>query len=550
MRYEYMPPKSLVDQLGFIAAKDLPGLLLKDGLLMKHQKAWVEDKSDLKLGEKGRRTGVTYAEAHDDVLTASSSRAAGGDNVWYIGDTKEKGREFINTCADIAKAICEELLSVEEFIFDDVQEDGKETKYINAFRITFSSGYRICALSSRPANIRGLQGIVVIDEAAFHPDVRGVIDACNALLIWGGKIRIISTHNGVKNAFNELIKETREGTYDYNIHHVTFDDAIANGLYERRQMIRGKDATVEGKIKWYNTVQRTYGSNDEARQEELAAVPREGEGTMLPLAWIEACQTKEYKVKRWSPPERHPEHGEFVDWPAKLRRRHMEKWLESEILPILEKLPAKFAYAFGEDFGMRVDRSSLVIGYTAQDLVRHIPLIIELKKCPYDQQKQALKYVVKRLPRFRAGVLDANGNGMPLAQEARQAFGRDRIQELTPNDEWYRTHSTTFRNAFENRMILLPADLDTQSDLQEFRIVGGIGKIPSNVRKVGSDGDKRHGDNGMGILYFWSATKMEIREYDYEPAPPANSHLDEDSDWEDDDRMVSGSGLGYTKGTW
>lgn len=35
--------------------------------------------------------------------------------------------------------------------------------------------------------IRGLQGVVVIDEAAYHRDVRAVIDAVNALLIWGGK---------------------------------------------------------------------------------------------------------------------------------------------------------------------------------------------------------------------------------------------------------------------------------------------------------------------------------------------------------------------------
>lgn len=54
------------------------------------------------------------------------------------------------------------------------------------------------ALSSRPENIRGLQGKVVIDEAAFHPNVQGVMEMATALLIWGGRISVISSHNGKK----------------------------------------------------------------------------------------------------------------------------------------------------------------------------------------------------------------------------------------------------------------------------------------------------------------------------------------------------------------
>ncbi|MBN8189371.1 MAG: hypothetical protein GYB50_17200 [Rhodobacteraceae bacterium] len=37
--------------------------------------------------------------------------------------------------------------------------------------------------------------------------MREVIDAVNALLIWGGRVSVISTHNGHLNAFNELVRE-------------------------------------------------------------------------------------------------------------------------------------------------------------------------------------------------------------------------------------------------------------------------------------------------------------------------------------------------------
>jgi len=46
------------------------------------------------------------------------------------------------------------------------------------------------------ANLRGKQGRVIIDEAAFHDNLEELLKAALALLMWGGEVRIISTHNG------------------------------------------------------------------------------------------------------------------------------------------------------------------------------------------------------------------------------------------------------------------------------------------------------------------------------------------------------------------
>ncbi len=129
-------------------------------------------------------------------MIAAADVAAGGQNVFYIGDTKDKGREFIGYVAHFARTVQKEMVDIEDGVFFDIDENGK-SQAIATYIIRFKSGFRVEALSSRPANIRGLQGVVVIDEAAFHKDVREVIDAVNALLIWGGgKIRIISTTTG------------------------------------------------------------------------------------------------------------------------------------------------------------------------------------------------------------------------------------------------------------------------------------------------------------------------------------------------------------------
>lgn len=532
------PPRSPVDDQipGMLPPEDLDPLA--DGILMAHQRAWVEDQSPLKLAEKGRRTGVTFAEALDSTLIAAASRTAGGDHTWYIGDTKDKGLEFISVCARFAKTIARELVEIEEFLFEDKQPDGT-SRYINAYRIRFASGFQVSALSSNPANIRGLQGRVVIDEAAFHRNVAAVIDACNALLIWGGVIRIISTHNGALNPFNELIKEIREGRYDYRIHRITFDDAVENGLYERVCLIRGWEATQEGKRDWYARVRRSYGTRVEAMREELDAIPREGEGVLLPLAWIEAASRPDYVVKRWEAPS-----TGFLDLPEQYRRAEMLDWLERELGPVIQTFtPELGPFALGEDFGMRQDRTSFVIGYTAQDLSRHVPLIVELRQCPYDQQKQALYWIVDRLPRFQKGILDANGNGMALAQEARQKFGPELITELIATDAWHREFTPGFRSAFEDRTIFIPADRDVRDDLRQITMIGGVGKVPRDVRTKGTDGGKRHADTAVALMNFHAATHAESFDYGYRAASELRSE-----DRDHDDR--AGSARFARRGAW
>ncbi len=225
---------------------DIPDNLdpFEDGVLMEHQADWIADDSILKVCEKGRRTGITFAEALDCTLIAAAQRSGGGRNVFYIPDSKPKGREFVGYCAHFAKTVAKEMLTIEDGIFFDIREDGS-TQAISSYIIRFASGFRIEALSSRPENIRGLQGTVVIDEAAFHRDVFAVLDAVSALLIWGGKIRIISSHNGMTNPFNELIKEARAGKNGYSVHTYTFGDAVKNGLYKRVCLIKGEDWSQE-----------------------------------------------------------------------------------------------------------------------------------------------------------------------------------------------------------------------------------------------------------------------------------------------------------------
>jgi len=482
---------------------------LKDGVLMKHQADWLADKSKLKLCEKGRRTGVTFAEALDGTLIAATRREDGGDNVFYIGDTKDKGREFIGYVAHFAKVVSEELAEIEEFMFIDQRKDGS-TKEISAYRIRFASGFRVEALSSRPENIRGLQGIVVIDEAAFHADVRGVLDAVNALLIWGGKIRIISTHNGVLCPFNELIREVKStGKPPYSIHHIPFGDAVENGLFKRVCLIKGDEWSEEAEKQWEADIRGAYGSRTAAMRQELDAIPAEAEGAALTRVQIEACMTDGIPIIRWACDD------DFKNLPDDERKIIARAFCDRELKPLLKKLNKRRQHVFGEDFARSGDKTVILPMEIGLDLVRRACFVLELHNVPFDQQRDILYFVVDRLPHMCGGALDKTGNGAYLAEKAAQRYGASVI-EVHLSTAWYSAEMPPYIEAFTDRTVLLPRHEDILRDHQALSYVNGIIKVPDDHRTKGSDGLERHGDSAPAGALAYFASRQNLPEYGYQ----------------------------------
>jgi len=484
---------------------DIPDDLdpLADGVLMLHQADWLADTSPLKVCEKGRRTGVTFAESFDSTLTAAAKRSAGGQNVFYIGDTKDKGREYIGYVSHFAKVCTKDLGTIEEFLFADQSEDGS-TRQISAFRVRFASGFRVEALSSRPENIRGLQGTVVIDEAAFHKDVRAVLDAVNAMLIWGGRIRIISSHNGVLNPFNELIREARAGKVPYSVHTISFGDAVRNGLYRRVCLMRGKTWTAEEEAEWEARIRASYGARKAAMRQELDAIPAEAAGAALTRVQIEAASVE-------APVVRLTFDDNFRDLDPGRRQAEMAARFAGEVRRHLVSLSWAERHVFGVDFARKGDASVVTILAVDGSLTRRTKLVIELRNCPFEQQRDLLFAVVPLLPRFSGGKLDATGNGAYLAEVTLQKFGGAMIEMVMLSQAWYAAHAPRYVDAIAERSCLLAADEDVVQDHQGLQYVGGIIKIPDDHRTKGLDGYDRHGDAAIsGMIAHAAADDMRM----------------------------------------
>jgi phage FluMu gp28-like protein len=469
---------------------------MSEPVLLSYQQAWVNDQSEVKVWEKSRRIGASWCDAADSALTAAPAKSEGGMDAWYIGYSKDMAEEYIRDVASWAKHFHDVALEIVEETITEVIED--EKRDILAFRVTFASGNRVTALSSRPTNLRGKQGKVTIDEAAFHPDLEGLLEAALALLMWGGRVHILSTHFGVENPFNDLISEIRAGKWPYSLHRTTFDDALEAGLYKRICQRKKEKWTAEGQEEWRAKMRAFYG--DKADQ-ELDCIPKNTSTTWLSRALIESCMDPVLPVIRWTPPA-----PGFVDWDLDTAWRDTRDWCQGKLDPLLNELPKDCRHYFGEDFGRSGDLTDIWPLTQLPSLHNNTPFLLELRDAPFRTQEQILFYVVDRLPRFSGGALDARGNGQALAEFARQQYGPELIREVMLSQGWYREHMPRMKAAFEDRSLAAPKNSDVLDDLRGLRIIQGVAKPPD--KRGSDDSGARHCDSAvaLALAFFAQAT--------------------------------------------
>lgn len=467
-------------------------------VLLPYQQKWITDTAPVKVYEKSRRVGISWSEAADDALYAASDD---GDDVWYIGYNKDMAEEFISDCAFWARQYGLAAGQVEEEVLHD------EDKDILAFRINFASGHRIVALSSRPNNLRGKQGRVVIDEAAFHDDLKGLLKAAMALLMWGGEVRIISTHDGEENPFNELVGDIRAGRKPYSLHRTTLDDALADGLYKRICLKLGREWSPGAEAAWRQEMVDSYGDDAD---EELFCIPAKGSGTPFTRALVETCMQQGIPVLRYS------QTPEFTEQSDTWRESVVADWCEDNLAPLLAALDPRRKCVFGEDFARTGDLTALLPLQEQQNASWHCPFIVELRGMPFKQQEQIVFYIIDRLPRFQHGAFDARGNGQYLAEVSMQKYGKYRISQIMLSESWYRDNMPRYKAAFEDRSILLPKDADVIEDHRALKMIKGVIKLPDVRTTEAGTKSKRHGDTAIAGAMAWYATRQEGGDIEYQ----------------------------------
>ncbi len=473
-------------------------------IFLPYQKEWLEDRSDLKIIEKNRRCGISWTDSADSVLDAAP--ANGWTNTYYMSFNKDNCRQYIEDAGEWAKKLgyaVSEIIEEEEPLLDD------EEKSITTYRITFSSGAEIMGLPGVSRSLRSKQGNVVIDEAAFFDDLDSVLQAAKALVMWGGRIRVISTHNGDDNPFNILIKNIRSGKEkEWSLHRITFREAMAQGLYQRICLKQGRKWTPEADKEFMDKMYRIYGDNPD---EELDVIPRASGDRYFGRGLLDhaTADADSYDMRRLECSD------SFLHKSESFKNREVEKFFNQEVRPVLGALEGQVFG--GNDFGRSGDLTTYWFAEEVSKTQLAVRLIVEIKNAPFEQQQLFNDYVTDWLSerkKFGGLAIDSRGNGQQIGEHAMLRHPGASIQVMETN-AWYAKYGTDLHGLMESGDFTVPDDETIKADFALVVLKNGIPTIPA-VRTSDRDSKgKRHGDGASAAMLCVCAW----RECAADPAP-------------------------------
>src|SRR6266849_190453 len=115
-----------------------------------YQIGWIRDPSFLKICEKSRQIGLSYADSYDSVRKAG---VKDGRNVWVMSRDEMQAKQYICYCKKWARVLNYAAHDWGEQMF--VARNGKP---IQVQVLWCATGASICALSSNPDAIVGKSG--------------------------------------------------------------------------------------------------------------------------------------------------------------------------------------------------------------------------------------------------------------------------------------------------------------------------------------------------------------------------------------------------------
>lgn len=407
-------------------------------LSYQQQSLGLFDTTALLLIEKSRRIGLTWGIASYAALEAAKAKSDGGMNVYYMGYDLEMAREFIDVVGMWAKVFSLVASPGYEEVLPDPDDPDK---HIKTFRVDFASGFSVVALPSVARALRGKQGIVLLDEAAFHSDLAEVLKAAMALMIWGGRVAVISTHNGIDNPFNQLLDDVRAGRRKGKTLRITFNDAIDAGLYERIRLVHPKPDSLPAKEDWIAEVRGFYGDDAE---EELDCVPKAGAGSWLNAADITACEHEEA-----GKPERYTQGPAYIGWDVARRRDFTVRWVFENVGGILWLRHRQ------EQVGQR-----------------------------FQDQYDAFGGLMKNYRVFRANI-DQTGMGEPVVEAMQDLHGSERVRGTLLTGPNRLALATLLKKRFEDGTIRIPPDPAIRADLRALKKKGGVAGGPPRLVEDG-----------------------------------------------------------------
>jgi phage FluMu gp28-like protein len=418
--------------------KTMAGAVPAAKYFLPYQAKWIEDKSPLKIMEKSRQVGMSYATAYSAV-----ERAAARDarlDVWVSSRDETQAKLFLEDCQGWAGILKRAAVQIGQAVFENHKD-------FTAHVLEFVNGRKIYSLSSNPNALAGKRGHVILDEFALHQDQRELYRIAKPVTTWGGQLEIISTHRGANTVFNEILRDIKEhgNPMGWSHHRVPLQAAIDQGLVEK---INGKTGRNESRSDYAARI-RAECLDEEQWQQEYCCTPADDSTAFLTYEMISACETAQPLLT-------------FSE---------------------LSSLPPSTLLYIGVDIGRKNDLTVIDVGEKIGD-VTHDRMRLELQNKTFAEQEFEL-YRLLALPQVKRACIDATGLGMQLAERARERFGW-KVEAVTFTGPVKEELAFPLRAAFEDRMLRIDKNAALRADLR------GIKKeatTAGNIRFAGEAAD-------------------------------------------------------------
>ncbi|OHD25654.1 MAG: hypothetical protein A2Y38_01630 [Spirochaetes bacterium GWB1_59_5] len=406
--------------------------------LTEFQKRWVADTTRFKIGLWNRQSGKSFGSSLEAVLDCLKKKTK-----WvFLSSGERQSKELCETAQTHSRAAGRGV----ELLEDDFKEGDIVYKKLE---IRYPNGSRIIALPANPFTARGHSANILLDEFAFHRDSRAIWRALFPTITRGFKLRLVSTPQGRKNKFYELWSADNK----YAKHKTNIYDAISQGLDLKDE--EGNPCTLEDL--------RLALGDDEAWAQEYECEFLDEASAFLTYDLIAECEDQQLMaLPGWA--------EALVIAAEESYRQYRENKAGIEIAvdpAILSGVSFLGELYLGMDIGRRRDMSVIWLDQKIGNVL-HTAAVIELKKAPFQLQKQVLFALLAR-PEMRRACIDETGLGMQLAEAAVERFGVHRVEAITFSSANKEALADGLKRSFEDKACRIPVAQHIRNSLHSVK---------------------------------------------------------------------------------
>ena len=391
-----------------------------------YQRNWITDHSRLRLCQKSRQIGMSYADSYDSVLKAA---VRPGKDVWVMSRDEAQARQYIRYCKRWANVLHLAATDLGEKVL--LCHDRKPAL---AQVLSFATRASIYALSSNPDAIVGKTGHVKLDEFALHKDQRTLYAVAKPVIQWGGTLSVISTHRGICTVFNDLITDIQQrgNPMGWSLHSIPIQRAVDEGLVEK---INAGTEANDSREDWLAR-QRAECIDEEQWLQEYCCVPADEAVAFISFELLNACTESD------------------------LRLLSLEDFVES-----LKQSSGAQCF-LGLDVARKHDLCVFDVGERIGDVVWD-RVRIELLNRPFAEIEETLDRLLS-LAEVKRACIDATGMGVQLAERARDRF-EWKVEPITFTAQVKEALATGLKADLEHRQLRFPDDTELRADLRGIR---------------------------------------------------------------------------------